>query len=174
LQVGQTCQEGSTPAFEHWDWSRQHDNPNTVRDRFGLACKDPFNEATCPIARKCVEGSGCYADTPDWLDIDELVRHLGLNVMKEFADDPKCTMYTGSNDFSQMASLDKDGKTEVPCTFERHRLILSPSDAYLYANWPFLSKEYMRAYTQVAWSLEARVSASPPASLPPASYTTMG
>ena len=64
MQVGQTCREGTTPVYEGWDWTKQHDNPNPARDRFGTACLDPNAARTCPSSRYCVDGGRRAAQTP--------------------------------------------------------------------------------------------------------------
>ena len=67
MQAGEACidfrRTGTT-----WDYTRQRDNPRTVLDSGGQACADPDDERTCPKARRCVEGAGCFTDTPDWSD----------------------------------------------------------------------------------------------------------
>jgi len=175
MQVGQTCQEGTTPVFEGWDWSRQHDNPQTVRDHFGLACLDPDDENTCPLARNCIDARLCYTDTPDWQDVGELIRSWGLEKLRQFADDSQCNTYN-EQQYDTGSSLQSGGSdAEVvfnPCTFTRHQLILDPSTAYVDAHWPFLSDDYLTRYTQVEWSVQTH--SSPPPSPPPPRVVVFG
>ena len=182
MQVGQTCLEGTTAVYEDWDWSKQRDHPNTVKDQHGLACADPSDENTSPIARFCVDASLCYTDTPNWFSIDELITHWGLNTIKQYADDPTCDVWLGSDTTSVStpstaggigAVLDEDAPVLVPCTFNTHQLIFFPSTAPDYANWPYVSNEYIESYTRVTWSLEGQ-EAPPPPNPPPPTFMVFG
>ena len=51
MMVGQSC-INDVAMWTGWDWSRQRDHPDTVKDELGLACADPDNEAECPKARR--------------------------------------------------------------------------------------------------------------------------
>lgn len=53
MQAGQSC-INNVPRWTGWDWSRQRDNPNTVKNELGLECVDPDDEITCPKARRCM------------------------------------------------------------------------------------------------------------------------
>ena len=173
MQVGQTCRGGTTPVFEGWDWTRLRDAPQTRLDEDGTRCAEPDNEATCPRARFCVDAELCYTDTPDWQDMSELVRHMGLNRLRQFADDPLCNTYYGTDAAAaQIAgtTITIDGGVAgavVECTFERHMLQLRPSTAADTANWPFLSQDYMDGYTRVSWSTEVYRPPPPPPKPPP-------
>lgn len=171
MQAGQTCLEGKTPTYEGWDWSRQHDNPKTVRDRFGLACADPDDEATCPKSRECMDGKGCITDTPDWLSIDALISRWGLAKLKQFADNSlTCNTY-GTHGLSPVDAA-ATGQVSIPCTFEKHKIILTPSTAGSEANWPFLQPSFLDAYSQVTWSVESQ--ARTPSPSPPPNFVFIG
>ena len=169
LLVGQACREGTTPAWEGWDWSKQHDNPTTVRDRFGTKCQDENDESTCPISRHCTHPNMCYTDTPDWLDMDELVRHMGLGPLRRYADDPSCNAYYSQGQIPPLpGQINADGQIIVPCMFTTHQVTLTPTIAGSFANWPFLSQEYLDLYTHVEWATEGRAKPPPPLPPPPA------
>ena len=174
MQVGQTCREGTTPVYEGWDWSKQYDHPATVRDRFGTACEDPGDEFTCPISRFCIDGDQCYTDTPDWMRVEEIIKHWGLGKIKHLADDPTCNKFgSGANTIllEDSISLDEEGnRIIIPCEFTRHDITLKPSDAGSKANWPFIEESYLAEYTQVTWSTEG-AGVSPP---PPPQFTFLG
>ena len=166
MQVGQTCREGTTPVYEGWDWTKQHDNPNTARDRFGTACLDPSDERTCPSSRYCVDGGGCYTDTPNWMRIEELIKHWGLAKLKQFADDPNCNSYGTQGVSAQDVALSEDETlVQIPCTFKTHQVVLTPSNANQFADWPFLDSN-TRAATDIQWSLEGRNIPPPPPPVP--------
>jgi len=210
MMVGETCRLGTMPMYEGWDWTKQHDltkvapmigsstqreralltsmsgsmaGDNTMRDRFGTACEQPYYEATCPIARNCIDASLCYTDTPDWLDMDHLVQYIGLGVLRYYADDGSglCNAYFGSDTAALDAAIaasqarqatlaggltDEGPPPVIPCTFETHRRVLRPTVAASIADWPFLSQEYLDAYTHVDWSTESQAIPPPPPSPP--------
>lgn len=181
LQAGQTCLEGTTPTFETWDFTRQYDHPSTVRDKYSLGCLDPDNEVTCPKARHCVDNVDCYQNTPDWMQMDQLIEHWGLEKLKRYSDqlqnEEPCNYYIpqgatedeGAAIVAQMSTpgflgFDNDGVGVRPiqCTFQRHSLVLNSKTAYQHMSWPFLSDEYMQRYSVVDWSLDANAVPPPP------------
>ena len=188
MQVGQTCREGKRAVYEGWDWSKQYDHPATVRDRFGTACENPDDEFTCPLSRHCIDSyhpmgvtlpanRRCYTDTPNWLDVDDLIRFWGLKKLLQHADptgEPgvMCNSYgEGLNRIivTEGAATDAEGNIRIiPCTFTRHNIALTPSNAGQNANWPFLEDSYISEYTQVSWSVESRSVEPPP---PPPAFT---
>merc|ERR1712086_401432 len=75
--VGQSC-INDVAMWTGWDWSRQRDHPDTVKDELGLACADPDNEAECPKARRCISEEHCHSDVPDWSRDENLQRNFPL------------------------------------------------------------------------------------------------
>ena len=140
----------------------------------GSACEDPGDEFTCPISRFCIDGDQCYTDTPDWLRVEEIIKHWGLGKIKHLADDPTCNKFgSGANTIllEDSISLDEEGnRIIIPCEFTRHDITLKPSDAGSKANWPFIEESYLAEYTQVTWSTEG-AGVSPP---PPPQFTFLG
>ena len=171
MQVGQTCLEGTTPTFEGWDFTRQWNHPDTVRDRHGLACANPQDEATCPLARNCISDDLCYSDTPDFKSIDELVSNWGLQQLKIFSDQGfACNIYipgyTGGDTYPTGFELSStalpDGEATIPCTFNRHSISLNSGTAYLTANWPFVDDDYVQRYlVDIEWTFESTAAFAP-------------
>ena len=71
MQVGQSC-IAHKKVFTNWDWSKDRDHPDLLKDAHGLGCLDPNNEATCPRSRMCSEDVAhlCHTDRPDWTKIE--------------------------------------------------------------------------------------------------------
>ena len=196
MKVGQTCLEGRVPTFEGWDYSRKFPctveglslyiddigiardalnagcEPNIVLDRFGLACLNPDDPTSCPKARNCFDGDVCTDDTPDFREIDELIRFWGLEKLKIFTDQVAaggtCNYYVPRGiDPDQVLSTWYGGEGVLPirCTFDQHSAILSPDrniDSIL--TWtPFASRDYVDRYVlNVDWGFEAYDSLPPP------------
>ena len=135
MQPGQACIDNQK-VWTNWDFSKQRDHPDTVKDRQGRRCLDPEDPATCPPSRLCVEAkylkvASCPTDKPDWQDIDELIKWWGRTTLESFAD---------------------PAPPGVPRTFTQHQVILDPKTAYLRANWKYMTPEALEA-TSVDWGL---------------------
>ena len=77
MMVGQSC-INDVPTWTGWDWSKQRDHPDTVKDELGLKCVDPEDESQCPKARMCIDEKFCHMDQPDWSQEQNLRRPYPL------------------------------------------------------------------------------------------------
>ena len=96
MMVGQSCSTSdNTKRFTDWDHSKlgctasqddtcedtiaySYTHPDTIKDELGLQCRDPFDEATCPRARRCMDPNICHTDQPNWSDDGILQRPFPL------------------------------------------------------------------------------------------------
>jgi hypothetical protein len=109
LHAGQACID-DVPKHTGWDWSKQRDHPDTVKDELGLRCLNPDDEATCPKARLCKDGSICHEDRPQW-HLDSVLEQpppLGLGI--------KAKPYLNPLD----GDLLKETFDGLPATYEYH------------------------------------------------------
>lgn len=146
MMVGQACID-HTAYFTNWDFTRQKNNEKTVKDRLGHACLEPDNRRTCPLSRNCVSEDLCPEDNPDFTEMDTLIDHWGMEVLKSLSDQAIS---------GEAAAAELAGQI-IEFTFESHKHTLTPSDTWQHANWPYIDAAYGMEYTRVTWSIENRI-----------------